>query len=70
MVAIKVPTRLPIQFTHRHVPAHQDITREEMDIWGRTNDDCDTDDNAFCKQENEAGTQVTSANLCDEPWSL
>jgi hypothetical protein len=37
MASRKVPTKPPIQFTHRHVPDHQDIMREEMDIWGRAN---------------------------------
>jgi hypothetical protein len=46
MATIKVLDRLPISFLHRHVPAHQDISREEMDIWGRENEDCDTDDKA------------------------
>jgi hypothetical protein len=41
-----------------------------MDIWGRANDDCDTDAKAFCKKEEAAGTLVTSTDLCDEPWSL
>jgi hypothetical protein len=41
-----------------------------MDIWGRANDDCDTDAKAFWKQEGASGTLVTSADLCDEPWSL
>jgi hypothetical protein len=44
MATIKFLDRLPISFSHRHVPAHQDISREEIDIWGRANDDCDTDD--------------------------
>jgi hypothetical protein len=66
----KVLDRLPISFSHRHVPAHQDISRDEMDIWGRANDDCDTDAKAFWKKEEAAGTLVTSTYLCDEPWSL
>jgi hypothetical protein len=41
-----------------------------MDIWGRANDDCDTDVKAFWKKEEAAGTLVTSKDLCDEPWSL
>jgi hypothetical protein len=40
-----------------------------MDIWGRANDDRDTDANDCCKKE-EAGTLVTSTYLCDKPWSL
>jgi hypothetical protein len=43
----KILYQLIISFSHRHVPAHQDISREEMDIWGRANDDCDTDAKAF-----------------------
>jgi hypothetical protein len=35
MATRKVLYRLPISFTHHHVPAHQDISRYEMDIWGR-----------------------------------
>ena len=70
MATRKVLDRLPISFSHHHVPAHQDISREEMDIWGRENDDCDTDDKAFWRKEDEAGTVVTSTDLCDEPWSL
>jgi hypothetical protein len=33
-----------------YVPALQDISRDEMDIWGRANDDCDTDAKAFWKK--------------------
>jgi hypothetical protein len=47
MATRKFMDRLPISFSHRHVPAHQDISRDEMDIWGRENDDCDTDARAF-----------------------
>jgi hypothetical protein len=47
MATRKVLDRLPITFSHRHVPAHQYISRDEMDIWGRANDDCDTDAKAF-----------------------
>jgi hypothetical protein len=43
----KVLDRLPISFSHRHVPAHQDISRDEIDIWGRAKDNCDTDAKAF-----------------------
>jgi hypothetical protein len=53
-----------------NVLAHQDISRDEMDIWGRANNDCDTDDKAFWKKEEAVGTSVTSTDLCDEPWSL
>jgi hypothetical protein len=56
--------------THRHVSAHQDISRDKMDIWGRANEDFDTDAKAFWKKEEAAGTLVTSTDLCDEPWSL
>jgi hypothetical protein len=70
MATRKILDRLPISFSHRHVPAQQDISRGEMDIWGRANDDCDTDANAFWKKEEAAGTLVTSTDLCDEPWSL
>jgi hypothetical protein len=44
--------------------------KDEMDIWGRANDDCDIDAKAFWKKEEAAGTLVTSTYLCDEPWSL
>jgi hypothetical protein len=47
MVTRKVLDRLPISFSHRHVPAHQDIRRDEIDIRGRENNDCDTDAEAF-----------------------
>jgi hypothetical protein len=70
MATRKVLDRLPISFSHRHVPAHQDISRDERDIWGRANDDCDTDAKAFWKKEEAEGTLVTSTDLCDEPWSL
>jgi hypothetical protein len=66
----KVLDRLPISFSHRHVPAHQYISRDEMDIWGRANDDCDTDAKAFWKKEEAAGTLVTLIDLCNGPWSL
>jgi hypothetical protein len=68
MATRKVLDRLRISFSHRHVPAHQDISRDEMDILGRENEDCDTDDNAFWKKEESAGTLVTSTDLCDKPW--
>jgi hypothetical protein len=41
-----------------------------MDIWGRANDDCDTDAKALWKQEESAGTLITLPDLYDEPWSL
>jgi hypothetical protein len=56
MATIKVLGRLPISFPHRHVPEYQDSSRDEIDIWGRANDDCDTDDKAFWKKEEAAGT--------------
>jgi hypothetical protein len=56
MVKINVLDRLPISFSSRHVPAHQDISRDKMDIWGRANADCDTDAKAFCKKEESEGT--------------
>jgi hypothetical protein len=70
MAIRKVLDRLPISFSHRHVPAQQDISRDELDIWERANDDCDTDAKAFLKKEEAAGTLVTSTDLCDETWSL
>jgi hypothetical protein len=70
MATRKVLDRLPISFSHHHVPAYQDISREEMDILGRANNDCNTDAKTFWKQEEEIGTLVTSTDLCDEPWSL
>jgi hypothetical protein len=47
MATRKVLDRLHISFSNCHVPAYQDISREKMDIWGRANDDCDTDAKAF-----------------------
>jgi hypothetical protein len=70
MATRKVLDRLPISFSHRRVPAHKDISRDEMDIWERSNDDCDTDAKAFWKEEEAAGTLVTSTDLCDEPRAL
>jgi hypothetical protein len=60
MATRKVLDRLPSSFSHCHVPAHQDISREEMDIWGIANYDCDTDAKAFWEKEEAAGTLVTS----------
>jgi hypothetical protein len=70
MATRKVLDRLPISFSHHHVPAHQDISRDEMDIWGRATDNCDTDANAFWEKEEAPGTLVTLTYLCDETWSL
>jgi hypothetical protein len=70
MATRKVLGQLPVSLSHHHVPAHQYISRDEMDLWGRANYDCDTDAKAFCKKEEAAGTLVTSTQLCDEPWSL
>jgi hypothetical protein len=70
MATRKVLDRLLTRFSHHHVPAHQHISRDEMDTWGRANDDFDTDANAFWEKEEAAGTLVTSTYLCDEPWSL
>jgi hypothetical protein len=53
MATRKVLDQLPISFSHRHIPAHQDISRDEMDIWGRANDDCDTDAKAFWKKKKQ-----------------
>jgi hypothetical protein len=49
MATRKVLDQLPISFSHRHVPAHQDISRDEMEICGRAND-CDIDAKAFWKK--------------------
>jgi hypothetical protein len=68
MATRKVTDRLPISFSHCHVQAYHDISRDEMDIWGRANDDCGTDAKAFWKKEEAAGTLVTSTDLCDKPW--
>jgi hypothetical protein len=68
MATRKVLDRLPISFSHHHVPAHQDRSRDEMDVWGRANDDCDTYAKAFWIWEEAAGTIVTSIDICDEPW--
>jgi hypothetical protein len=70
MATRKVLDRLPTSFSHRHVRAHQDTSRDEMDNWGRANDDCDTDAKAFWRQEEPAGTLVTLADLCYEQWLL
>jgi hypothetical protein len=43
MATRKFLDRLPISFSHCHVPAHQYISRDEIDIWGRANDNSDTD---------------------------
>jgi hypothetical protein len=65
MATRKVLDGIPISFSHHHVLAHQDISKDEMDIWGRVNDDCDTDAKDFWKNEEAAGTLVTSKDLCD-----
>jgi hypothetical protein len=70
MATRKVLDRINISFLHHHVPAHQYISRDEIDMWGRANDDCVTDANAFLKKEEAAGTLVTYAYLCDKPCSL
>jgi hypothetical protein len=70
MATRKVLDRLPISFSHRHVSAHQDISRDEMDIWGRANNDCDTDAKVFWKKEEAVGTLVTLTDVRDEPCSL
>jgi hypothetical protein len=53
MATRKVLDRLPISFSYRHVPAHHDISRDEMDIWGRAKNDCDTDAKAFWKKKRQ-----------------
>jgi hypothetical protein len=70
MATRKVLDQLPISFSHHHVPAHQDISRNEMEIWGRANNDCDTYAKAFWGEKEAAGTLVTSTGFCDKPWSL
>jgi hypothetical protein len=70
MATRKVLDRLPISFSHLHVPAHQDISQDEIDMWGGASDDCDTDAKTFCKKEEAAGIPVTFTDLCEEPWSL
>jgi hypothetical protein len=53
MATREVLDQLPMSFSHRHVPTHQDISRDEMDIWGRANDDCDKDAKAFGKKNTQ-----------------
>jgi hypothetical protein len=59
MATRKFLDQLPINFSHRHVTAHQDISRDEMDVWGRANNDCNIDAKAFWKKEETAGTLIT-----------
>jgi hypothetical protein len=70
MAARKVLARLQVQRTHRHIPAHQSITRQEMDIWGRTNDDCDMEEKAFWQDKDNKGMKVVSMKLTEKPWAL
>jgi hypothetical protein len=58
MATIKVLDRHPISFSHHHVPAHQDISRDGMDVWGRVNDDCDADAKAFWKKIRGSGHTI------------
>jgi hypothetical protein len=53
MATIKVLERLSISFSHLNVPAHQYISRDKMDIWGRSNDDCYTYSKTFCKKKKQ-----------------
>jgi hypothetical protein len=53
MATRKVLDRIPISFSRHHDPAHQDISRDAMDISGRANDDCDTDAKAFWKKKRQ-----------------
>jgi hypothetical protein len=36
-----------ITWKRRHVKGHQDIPRDQLDIWRKTNDDCDMDAKPF-----------------------
>jgi hypothetical protein len=72
MMARKVLACLQVQHTHRHIPAHQSITRQEIDIWGRPNDDCNTEVKvkSLWKHEEDKWMKVTSMKFLDEPWAL
>jgi hypothetical protein len=41
MAAREVLYAPPIWFYSRHIPVHPKIVHDEMDIWGRSNDDCE-----------------------------
>jgi hypothetical protein len=50
---------------------HTKISQGTKYIYGgRANNNCDTDAKDFWKKEEAAGTLVTSAYMCDEPWSI
>jgi hypothetical protein len=65
MATRKVLDRLPIIFSDLLVPAHQANSRDKIDIWGRANNDCDTDAKAFWKKEEASGTLATLTDFCD-----
>jgi hypothetical protein len=69
MATRKVLDQLPISFSHRHVPAHQYISREKWIHGGEKMMIVIKMQMTFEKEE-EAGTLVTSTDLCNEPWSL
>jgi hypothetical protein len=63
MVAQRILNRLPISYYHRHISAHQKISRDEMYIWGRANDNCDREAEELWQLEDDKGTTVESS-LC------
>jgi hypothetical protein len=72
MAARKELAWLQVQHTHQHITAHQSITRQEMDIWGRANYDCNTEAKAkaFWQDEDDTGMKVVLVKLTNKPWTL
>jgi hypothetical protein len=61
MAARKVLTRLQVQYMPRYIPAHHSITHQEIDIWGRANDECDREAKSFWQDEDDKWTKVPYA---------
>jgi hypothetical protein len=47
LAMIKMIANSRITWKRQHVKVHQDIPRDQLDIWGRAIDDCDMDAKAF-----------------------
>jgi hypothetical protein len=59
-----------MQHAHRHIPAHREISHQEMAIWGRANDDCDMEAKELWLIKDAKSAPLTSMKLHDEPWVL
>jgi hypothetical protein len=59
-----------ITWKHQHVKGHQGVPRDQLDIWGRANDECETGAKAFWSKCRQLHLTPESMSIDNGPWSI